>query len=151
MSPRIACLLLATALAGCAVQHRYTGQVTVRDASLVAIEPDVKVVADAEEPMFFADRSYWLFHDGQWHRSATVRGPWVLERKPPGAVLRIDQPFAYTRFQAAPTSDRVALAPVPADAPAVIEEPPVVEPGMILPPIANPAPSPLGAPASFAR
>lgn len=110
MTFRTAALLLATALAGCAVQHRYTAEVTVRDTSLVSIEPDVKVVADAEEPMFFASNSYWLFHDGAWHRAATVRGPWTLERKPPGAVLRITQPYAYARYRVDHPNDNVATA-----------------------------------------
>ncbi len=108
MTTRIATLLLATALAGCAVQHRYTGQVTVRDTSLVAIEPEVKVVADAEEPMFFAEHSYYLFHDGAWHRGESVRGPWVLDTKPPAAVLRISQPYAYTRFKVDHPADQIA-------------------------------------------
>jgi len=139
MTTRIAALLLATAIGGCAVQHRYTGQVTVRDSSLVAIEPDIKVVADAEEPMFFANSSYYLFHDGAWHKSAGVNGPWQLDRKPPGAVLRMTQPYAYTRFKASSTSDRVALAPVsePASVTAAPVEPPTTEVGMAPFPVAQ--------------
>lgn len=160
MTPRIAALLLATALAGCAVQHRYTGAVTVRDTSLVAIEPDVKVVADAEEPMFFAASSYWLFHDGGWHSSASVRGPWVLERKPPGAVLRITQPFEYARYRVDYPVDQVATIAAPVTPPVLVgprQDPadgdaaPATEPGMTMAPIANPAPSPLGDPDPFAH
>jgi hypothetical protein len=154
MTPRIAALLLATALAGCAVQHRYTGQVTVRDTSLVAIEPDVKVVADAEEPMFFASNSYWLFHDGAWHKATTVRGPWLLVRKPPGAVLRISQPFAYARYRLDHPTDRVATATTTTvtATPSTTATPtttPSTDPGMIMDPVANPAPSPLGDPDPF--
>jgi hypothetical protein len=130
----------------------------VRDTSLVAIEPDVKVVADAEEPMFFAANSYWLFHDGQWHSASTVRGPWLLSRKPAGAVLRITQPFAYARYRVDHPIDQVATVTEPVAPPVLVgprrdpasgDATPTTEPAMA--PTANPVQSPLGDPDPFAH
>ena len=44
-----------------------------RDTSpeLVAVGPDVQVVADADEPLFYADSYYWLYRDNMWLRSDT--------------------------------------------------------------------------------
>jgi len=73
--------------------------VTVKSAELIKVDPDVRVVADADQPMFHIVGSYWLFHDASWWRSGSVTGPWVLEPHPPWQVTKIDQPYAFTRYR----------------------------------------------------
>jgi hypothetical protein len=92
-------LLFTVALVACAHRPEYRGEVPVVSSELIPLDPDVRVVADAAKPMFFAAGSYWLFHDGGWYRGESVRGRWVLEPKPPWQVRKIDQPYAYTRYR----------------------------------------------------
>ncbi|MBA3456008.1 MAG: hypothetical protein H0T42_23115 [Deltaproteobacteria bacterium] len=82
----------------------------VDSAELIVINPDVKVVADSEKPMFFAVGSYWLFHDAAWYRSATIHGSWTKVDRPPVPVLQIDQPYAYTHYRDDHPADRTAAA-----------------------------------------
>ncbi len=97
---RLAWIFVAT-LAGClhATPVEYSGPVRVDSAELIVINPDVKVVADSEKPMFFAVGSYWLFHDGGWYSGASVRGTWTKVERPPIPVLQIDQPYAFTHYR----------------------------------------------------
>ena len=102
-------VLFAVALAACA--HRppeYRGELTVVSAELVQVDPDVRVVADVDKPVFHAVGSYWLFHDGGWYRAATMRGPWLMETSPPWQVRKIDQPYAYTRYRLDHPRDQTA-------------------------------------------
>jgi hypothetical protein len=103
-------VLLAAALVACAHSPEYRGQVSVVSSELIPLDPDVRVVADASKPMFFAAGSYWLFHDAGWYRGRTVQGPWVLEKKPPWQVRKIDQPYAYTRYRLDHPRDQTATA-----------------------------------------
>src|SRR5437868_2188854 len=77
----------------------YTGTPRVTSHELVPINPDVKVVADADEPLFFARGSYWLFHDGSWYRAPQIGDRWIETAKPPVPVVQIDQPYSYTRYR----------------------------------------------------
>jgi hypothetical protein len=88
-------------VAGCLHSRpvEYTGTVRVTSPALVSINPDVKVVADADEPLFFSRGAYWLFHDGRWYRSDRIGNSWIQIATPPVPVVQIDQPYAYTRFQ----------------------------------------------------
>jgi hypothetical protein len=97
---RLALIFVAT-LAGClhATPVEYSGPVRVDSAELIAINPDVKVVADSEEPMFFAAGSYWLFHDGGWYRAPRINTTWVKVKRPPVPVVQIDQPYAFTNYR----------------------------------------------------
>ncbi|HEU0033202.1 MAG TPA: hypothetical protein VFQ53_21365 [Kofleriaceae bacterium] len=93
--------MLSAALAACAgaTDVRYGGGVVVRSPDLVTIEPDVYVVADADEPIFYTDNYYWLYRDGGWYRSNTYRGGWVRYYDTPYRLRRIDQPYAYVRYR----------------------------------------------------
>ena len=97
---RLAWFLVA-GLAGClhATPVVYSGPVRVDSAELIVINPDIKVVADSEEPMFFAVGSYWLFHDGGWYSGSSIRGSWTKVERPPIPVLQIDQPYAFTNYR----------------------------------------------------
>ena len=44
---------------------------------LVMISPGVQVFADADEPLFYSDGSYWLYRDGYWLRSNDYRRGFV--------------------------------------------------------------------------
>lgn len=93
-------LMLVLALGACAVARPvYKGDVRVADDKLVTIAPEVKTVADADKPVFFAHGQYWLFHDGQWWRARTLRGTYELEQRPPVAVRQITSPYEYTHLK----------------------------------------------------
>lgn len=110
-------LFVATLAVGCHPQAvEYSGQVTVKSTELVPINPDVKVVADAEKPMFFAAGSYWMFHDAAWYRADSIRGRFVLERNPPVPVIQIDQPYAFTRYRLDHPAEQTAAVPEPVSA-----------------------------------
>jgi hypothetical protein len=101
--------LLALVLTACAHQPEYSGKVTIQSSELIAIDPDVRVVADSDKPMFHVVGSFWMFHDANWYRAETVHGPWVREPKPPWQVRKIDQPYAYTRYRASHPRDQAAM------------------------------------------
>src|SRR6266436_9895015 len=62
--------VVAAALGGCAAgEAEYGAEVRVTSPELVAISPDVQVIADSDEPMFYADGYYWLYRDNMWLRS----------------------------------------------------------------------------------
>jgi hypothetical protein len=88
----------------------YTGTVDVASTELVEINPDVKVVADSDKPMFFAVGSYWMFHDGAWYRSNELRGQFIKDNHPPVPVVQIDQPFAFTHYRKDHPIERTATA-----------------------------------------
>lgn len=96
---RLALLVTVVAACGGGVGPKYAGNVRVADSRLVAINPDVKAVVDADQPVFFVRGSYWLFSDGQWFRADRIDAKWTYEKKPPVPVLQIDQPFAYVHFR----------------------------------------------------
>jgi hypothetical protein len=66
---------------------------------LVTVQPGVQVVADYDEPVFFVDGFYWRFYDNYWYRSNNYYSGWYFYERPPVAVLRIDRPYAYTRYR----------------------------------------------------
>lgn len=96
---RLALLVTLVAACGGSVGPKFNGNVRVADSRLVAINPDVKTVIDADQPVFFARGSYWLFHDGQWFSAQRAGGPWAFVEKPPVPVMQIDQPYAYVHYR----------------------------------------------------
>lgn len=72
---------------------------------LVYAAPGVQVIADWDEPIFYADNFYWRFYGGGWYRSPYYTGGWVYAR-PPVAVMRIDRPHAYVHYRPAGWADR---------------------------------------------
>lgn len=101
--------LLALSTAACAG----TADVTYRaplptQASMVEIHPGVYAVADQDEPVFFADKFYWRYHDNAWYRTGGSTGHWIRIGRPPETVLRIREPQRYQRYR--PTgSDAVVI------------------------------------------
>ena len=88
---------LVTACGG--VGPKVNTTVRVADSRLVPINPDVKTVIDADQPVFFARGSYWLFHDGNWFRADRVGTSWEYVAEPPVPVAQIDQPYAYVHYR----------------------------------------------------
>jgi hypothetical protein len=91
-------LLIAFAACG-SVGPKYSGTVRVADTRLVAVNPDVKTLADSDKPVFFARGHYYLFEDGHWFVARSPSGPWTFDNKPPVPIAQIDQPFAYVHYK----------------------------------------------------
>ena len=67
---------------------------------LTYVSPGVAVVADYDEPVFFASNYYWRYRDGVWYRSPIWYGGWMSVSNVPYAVARIDRPWVYTHVHA---------------------------------------------------
>src|SRR5438105_15670397 len=94
-----ACIwLAATALAGCAGgEATYSADVRVTSPELVVVQPGVEVVADADEPLFYADGYYWLYRDGLWLRSDSYRNGFarIDVNIVPAQLRQIPEPRTY--------------------------------------------------------
>jgi hypothetical protein len=77
----------------------YEGSVTVRSPELVTVEPDVYVLADADEPVFYTDNYYWLYRSGHWYRSHNYDRDWVYVTTPAPRLRHINEPTAYVRYR----------------------------------------------------
>lgn len=94
-------ILLAAALAtGCVgrVGYRATVWTDVYQPDLVYVAPGVQVIADYNEPIFYADNFYWRFYGGTWYRSSYYSGGWVYAT-PPAVVLRVERPHMYAHYR----------------------------------------------------
>lgn len=138
MTKTLASLLLAGALAACAGQAEvhYSGDASTPELVAMDGDPDVMIVANADEPMFYSDHAYYLYRDRQWYRSSSHRHGWTREDQPPLAVQRIHRPTAYVHYRhragaprttynqaravppAEPIEHHPPIAPPPADTPA---------------------------------
>ena len=149
--------LLGAACAGTATTDvEYGGSVTVTSPELVAVgEPDVFVVADADQPVFFTNSMYWLYRNDGWYRSQRYDRGWVRVDAPPVRLRHIDQPLAYVHYRAhaetarnqrqAPTNyeprERDQMRPQPQTEPTPQpQQAPFQPPSAPKPPIANPQP-----------
>ena len=68
---------------------------------LVEVSPGVEVIADYDEPIFFADDYYWVNRGGIWYSSPWYRGGWVRAERPPTAIVSIRNPQAYVHYRPA--------------------------------------------------
>jgi hypothetical protein len=94
-------LMLAGALlaggvsaAGCAT----TASAGYYEPDLVYVSPGVQVIANYDEPIFYADGYYWRNAGGVWYRSSYYRGGWAYAR-PPGVILSINSPHRYRHYR----------------------------------------------------
>ncbi len=101
-------------LAGClgGGQVEYRGSVGVTAPDMLVISPGVRVIADYDEPIFYADSYYWMFSSGGWYRSSVYTGGWVYVASPPAHIRRIDRPHAYVHYR--PSGYVPRHRPVPA-------------------------------------
>jgi hypothetical protein len=114
MRSKLVLLLLCGAIAsGCTSRGYYRGSVAVSASTpdLAYVAPGVYVIANYDEPIFYADGYYWYPYDGIWYRSRTYTGGWTYS-SPPVAVARIGTPYAYRYYR--PNNYVVRSRPVPA-------------------------------------
>lgn len=103
---------LAAACAGPTSEVRYGALVNVDSPELIWLEPELAVVADADEPVFYARDAYWLYRGGAWYRSTSLDGGWV-RRTPPASLATLDRPETYARYRQRAGRDLRAEAPRP--------------------------------------
>ncbi len=99
----LAGLVAAALAAGCA--GRYQGTVYASTPNLVAIDDGVYVVADYNEPVFYADNYYWRYYGNTWYRSPYWDRGWVYA-SPPHVIARIDQPMRYRHYRGGHVTNR---------------------------------------------
>jgi len=98
--PFLICAALGT-LAGCSgsATYRVSGTYATTAPDMVYVSPGVRVIADYDEPVFFADGSYWYNHDGYWYRSAYYNRGWTYVSSPPRVIASISSPHAYVHYR----------------------------------------------------
>jgi hypothetical protein len=79
----------------------YAGQVTVTSPELVPVQPGVEVIADADEPVFYADSYYWLYRDDMWLRSESYRNGFarVDVHLVPERLRQLPEPHRYAHYR----------------------------------------------------
>lgn len=105
MTRALTLILSATLAAACAGPNEdrveYATSSNTTSPVLVAISPDVELVADATEPVFHANNAYWLYRGDRWYRSAELRqGQWIEVKTPPTALSAIGDPTQYVGTRA---------------------------------------------------
>jgi hypothetical protein len=88
LSSLLMVVLLAT---GCAGGWGYGPE-------LVYAAPGVRVIADYDEPIFYADNFYWRFDGVTWYRSTYYTGGWTYA-PPPSAIRQIERPRDYAHYR----------------------------------------------------
>jgi hypothetical protein len=95
-------LLFAAVVAGCtgtgSVQYAATADVYTPE--LVQIEPDIQVVADYDQPVFYSEGVYWRYDSGTWYRSPYYNRGWIRIATPPVRIRQIQRPEAYVHYRA---------------------------------------------------
>lgn len=97
-------LLLTAGLAACGGPHdvRYSNGATRPELVTMDSDASVMVVANADEPLFYSENTYWLYRDQRWYRSAHPRGGWKRVATPPSEhIRRIERPEAYVHYRGA--------------------------------------------------
>jgi hypothetical protein len=112
MSNTIACFLTAVFVTACAAQPEVHYSGDAARPQLLALEhaPDVRVVVNSDEPIFFTDSTFWLYRNDTWWRSSSYRTGWVRADSPPERVTRISQPSQYIHYHHAAQSSVAADA-----------------------------------------
>jgi len=113
MTSKLVPILIAAALAACtgSAGYRVTGTYTSTAPDMAYVSPGVRVIADYDEPIFFADGFYWYNSNGIWYRSGSYTSGWVYVSSPPRVIARIDRPYAYVHYR--PHNYVVHRRPVP--------------------------------------
>lgn len=93
-------LFLALA-GGCASSGRFTYASEATAPDLVVIGPNVSVIADLDEPIFYTGNYYWRNEGGYWYRSAYHTHGWMRVQTPPVHIREIAHPGAYVRYHGA--------------------------------------------------
>lgn len=96
----VAAIIAGALGAGCHAHVR--GAVYAPAPRFAVLGPDLYVVADHGQPVFFADNWYWLYQDGVWYRSSYWDHGWIVVDTVPVVVARIDQPWIYVHWRNGP-------------------------------------------------
>ena len=106
----IASIVFCAALAGGCVG----GEIDVAETTpdLAYVGPGVSVIANYDEPIFFADGYYWWFYGGYWYRSTYYTGGWSYVAMPPQTIVSIRAPLFYRHYR--PAYYHARVRPVPA-------------------------------------
>lgn len=93
--------ILTVSLAACRgeAEVHYSGDASAPELVTLDIDPSVMVVANADEPIFYFENTYWLYRDNHWFRSSSHRKGWSRIDTPPVKITRIDRPLAYVHFR----------------------------------------------------
>jgi hypothetical protein len=91
-------VLVSLSLSSCA-GVAYRGSVAVETPDLVYVGPGVQVIADYDEPIFYADGFYWWFWGTTWYRSSDYTGGWIVA-SPPRTIISIN-PHGYRHYRPA--------------------------------------------------
>ncbi len=95
-----ACLLAVTLASGCyAGEATYGGAIAVETPDLAVVAPGVQVIANYDEPIFYADGLYWWFYGDAWYWSHYYTGGWTYAAVPPRTILSIDRPHVYRHYR----------------------------------------------------
>ena len=98
-------ILLAAVLGtGCYVQDqtRYVATApgpAAEGADLVEVSPGVEVIADYNEPVFFADDYYWVNRGGVWYSSTWYGGGWGRAGYVSPRIYGIGHPEGYAHYR----------------------------------------------------
>src|ERR1044072_8472102 len=111
MMKKLVPILIAAGLAGCAGSYRGSVYATSSGPDMAYVAPGVRVIADYDEPIFFADGFYWYNSNGYWYRSHSDTNGWAYVERPPRAIISINRPYAYAHYR--PNNYVVHRRPVP--------------------------------------
>lgn len=101
VSKLLPCLLIAALATACAPQPEvhYSGDASRPQLATLASDPEVRVVVNSDEPIFFTSYTFWLYRNDTWWQSSSHRTGWVRANLPPERVTRISQPSRYVHYQ----------------------------------------------------
>jgi hypothetical protein len=147
---RTLAFILTASLAACAgeAEVRYSGNAAAPELVTLDTDASVQVVANADEPIFFSENTYYLYRDDHWYRSRSHRTGWKRIDSPPDHISRIERPMAYIHFRHGGDAQRTTLnqtgqAPQPpenAEPVQPLQQP--AQPAQPLPPPSNQPPTP---------
>src|SRR4051812_41234075 len=92
--------LLSLSLGACVASGQVHSSASVSAPDLVYINPDVQVIADYDEPIFYSSNYYWRADGAVWYRSTSYTGGWARVETAPSVILQIDRPSAYVHYHA---------------------------------------------------
>jgi hypothetical protein len=101
MTKLILSAVLAAGLAACAGGgYDYDVNAAVSsNGDMVEVSPGVYAVEGYDQPLFYANNTYWLYTNNGWYTSPRYNGGWRFEAHPPRAVLHIHQPYAWVHHR----------------------------------------------------
>jgi hypothetical protein len=117
MSTKLVSLLITACVAAACGGGHYRGTVYASTSvsaprpDLAYVAPGVYVIANYDEPIFYADGYYWYNANGYWYRSSNYTRGWVYVDRPSYRVATIRNPYAYTYYR--PHNYVVRHRPVP--------------------------------------